>query len=113
MSAAEKRQARLEAMQRLAEAGLTAPEALAETGLPRATFYRLTKQAGIVWKPHQRSKQTRQRHAASVRQTLIDSGRAMVVDVGHGPQTLREVALESGIPYSTLKYRYLTKKQLK
>ena len=113
MSAAERRKARLETMQRLAEAGLTAPEAMAETGLPRATFYRLTKQAGIVWKPHERSTQTRQRHAESVRQTLVDSGRALVVDVGHGPQTLRQVAQEYGIPYSTLKYRYLTKKQLK
>lgn len=112
MSAGMTRQERVEAMQRLAEAGLTAKQAIAETGLPKATFYRLTKQAGIVWKPQERSRLTRQKHAESVRQTWIDSGRVLMVDVGNGPQTLRQVALERGIPYGTLKYRHSNKKLL-
>lgn len=112
MSTNAEREALRAEMQQLASAGMTAKQALAKIGLPRATFYRLSKQAGIAWTPPERSESTRQRHADSVRQTLMASGRALVIDVGDGPQTLRQVAKARGIPYSTLKYRYLNQQPL-
>jgi len=97
-------------MELLARDGCSAPQALAVMGLARATFYRIGK--GIQWPEHPRSEQTRQLHADNCRQTLIESGRLKTIDIGNGPQTLRQIALEKGIPYSTLKYRYTHNKPL-
>lgn len=95
----------------MAQEGLTAVEARQRLpDVPRATFYRWAK--GIDWPKHKRSEETRQKHAQSVRQTLIQKGQNTVVDVGNGPQTLREVSIEQGIPYSTLRNRYLKNRPL-
>jgi len=97
-------------MEQLASDGYSAPQALAVMGLPRASFYRIGK--GIDWPEHPRSEETRKLHADNCRQTLIDSGRLKTIDIGNGPQTLRQIAREKGIPYSTLKYRYTNNKPL-
>jgi len=91
--------------------GLTAVEARkCLPNVPRATFYRWAK--GIDWRKHQRPPDVIEKHAARVRQSLIRQGRVILVDVGDGPQTLREVSLQHGIPYGTLYYRYQNKKPL-
>lgn len=100
-----------QALMAMALEGLSAVEARKRLpDVPRATFYRWAK--GIDWPKHQRSEETRQKHAQNVRQTLIRKGRNTVVDVGNGPQTLREVSIEHGIPYSTLRNRYKKNKPL-
>ena len=91
--------------------GLTALEARkCLPNVPRSTFYRWAK--GIDWKKHQRPPDLIKKHAKSVRKSLIAQGRVFIVDVGNGPQTLREVSLQYDIPYSTLRYRYLNDKPL-